>query len=75
MRSFLRSVILRKPSESISPMSPVASQPPSMIAEADYLLVESTYGNRVHAEDDDGSQLAGVIAETALRGGRQEVSF
>ena len=43
---------------------------PTMIAEADYLLVESTYGNRVHAEDDDGSQLAEVIAETAVRGGR-----
>ena len=43
---------------------------PTMIAEADYLLVESTYGNRLHADDDDGSQLAEVIGTTAARGGR-----
>ena len=43
---------------------------PTMMAEADYLLVESTYGNRVHVEDDDGSQLAEVIRSTAARGGR-----
>ncbi len=28
---------------------------PTMVAEADYLLVESTYGNRVHEQDDDGA--------------------
>ena len=27
---------------------------PTMVAEADYLLVESTYGDRVHEQDDDG---------------------
>jgi metallo-beta-lactamase family protein len=43
---------------------------PTMIADADYLLVESTYGNRVHNPDDDGSQLAEVISTTAERGGR-----
>lgn len=43
---------------------------PTMIAEADYLLVESTYGNRVHEDDDDGSQVAEVISQTAERGGR-----
>jgi metallo-beta-lactamase family protein len=43
---------------------------PTMIAEADYLLVESTYGNRVHDEDDNGSQLAEVISQTVERGGR-----
>ncbi len=43
---------------------------PSAIAEADYLLVESTYGNRVHPPDDDGAQLADVITRTAARGGR-----
>jgi metallo-beta-lactamase family protein len=43
---------------------------PTMIPEADYLLVESTYGNRVHQPDDDGSQLAGIISATAERGGR-----
>ncbi|MEN3338584.1 MAG: metallo-beta-lactamase family protein [Acidobacteriota bacterium] len=43
---------------------------PTMIAEADYLLVESTYGNRVHDPDDNGSQLARIISATAERGGR-----
>ena len=43
---------------------------PTMIPEADYLLVESTYGNRVHQPDDDGSQLAGIISATVERGGR-----
>jgi metallo-beta-lactamase family protein len=43
---------------------------PDMVAEADYLLVESTYGNRVHGEDDQGEHLARVIRETAERGGK-----
>jgi metallo-beta-lactamase family protein len=43
---------------------------PSPVSEADYLLVESTYGNRVHQQDDDGAQLAEVINRTASRGGR-----
>ena len=29
---------------------------PVAVAAADYLLVESTYGNRAHAQDDDGAQ-------------------
>jgi metallo-beta-lactamase family protein len=41
-----------------------------MVEEADYLLVESTYGNRVHEKDDDGEKLAGVIKSTAERGGK-----
>jgi metallo-beta-lactamase family protein len=43
---------------------------PTPIAEADYLLVESTYGNRVHAKDDDGAQLADAVKSTAERGGK-----
>lgn len=43
---------------------------PVMVEHADYLLVESTYGNRVHADDDDGEKLASVIHDTAERGGR-----
>ena len=43
---------------------------PSSVAEADYLLVESTYGNRVHSQDDNGAQLAEVITTTVGRGGR-----
>ena len=41
---------------------------PVAVAAADYLLVESTYGNRAHAQDDDGAQLAEVINETASAG-------
>ena len=41
-----------------------------MVSEADYLLVESTYGNRVHEDDDNGEKLASVIKETVARGGR-----
>jgi metallo-beta-lactamase family protein len=43
---------------------------PTLVSSADYLLVESTYGNRVHQEDDRGEQLARVVNETAGRGGR-----
>ena len=43
---------------------------PTMVTQADYLLVESTYGDRVHADDDDGEKLAKAIRETAERGGR-----
>ena len=43
---------------------------PTMVTRADYLLLESTYGNRVHADDDDGEKLAKTIRETAERGGR-----
>jgi len=37
---------------------------------ADVVLVESTYGDRDHATDDQGDELAGVIRETAARGGK-----
>jgi metallo-beta-lactamase family protein len=43
---------------------------PTMIEQADYLLVESTYGNRVHEKDDDGETLATLVRETAQRGGK-----
>ena len=43
---------------------------PSPIAEADYLLIESTYGDRLHAPDDDGERLAQIIEDTAARGGK-----
>jgi metallo-beta-lactamase family protein len=41
-----------------------------MVEEADYLLVESTYGNRVHEKDDDGEKLAQAIKATVERGGK-----
>jgi metallo-beta-lactamase family protein len=36
---------------------------------ADYLLVESTYGNRLHPQDDFRARLASVVETTAERGG------
>lgn len=41
---------------------------PTIVTEADVLLVESTYGNRIHEEDPD-ADLARVVCETAGRGG------
>lgn len=43
---------------------------PVRVAEADYLLVESTYGARLHQQDDEGEHLAAVINATAERGGK-----
>jgi metallo-beta-lactamase family protein len=43
---------------------------PHLIQHADYLLVESTYGDRQHEPDDDGARLAAIIAETAEKKGR-----
>ena len=43
---------------------------PTTVQEADFLLVESTYGNRVHERDDEGEELARVIKGTAERGGK-----
>lgn len=43
---------------------------PAMVENADYLLVESTYGNREHHEVDDAALIAEVINQTIDRGGR-----
>jgi metallo-beta-lactamase family protein len=43
---------------------------PSPVPEADVLLVESTYGDRVHDPDDNGAKLARIINETVRRGGK-----
>jgi metallo-beta-lactamase family protein len=43
---------------------------PSPVAEADVLLVESTYGNRIHEPDHDGARLAEIISTTVARGGK-----
>jgi len=43
---------------------------PTPVSDADYLLVESTYGDRVHEQDDDGSRLAEIVNRTAERGGK-----
>ncbi len=43
---------------------------PTPVAETDVLLVESTYGDRLHEPDDNGAHLADIISRTAGRGGR-----
>ena len=43
---------------------------PSPVAEADVLLVESTYGNRTHPAEDDGEVLADIVRSTAEKRGR-----
>ena len=43
---------------------------PAPVAEADVLLLESTYGDRLHEPDDGGARLAAIINETVQRGGR-----
>ena len=44
-------------------------KPPARMEGADYLVVESTYGDRLHERSDVMLQLADVINRTAARGG------
>src|SRR6476469_96883 len=43
---------------------------PSPAVAADVLLVESTYGDRLHPQEDDGALLARIITETVARRGK-----
>lgn len=43
---------------------------PAPVDAADVLLVESTYGDRVHEQDDDGHELEAVINDAVKRGGK-----
>ncbi|MEW6131061.1 MAG: MBL fold metallo-hydrolase [Acidobacteriota bacterium] len=43
---------------------------PSPADEADYLLVESTYGDRIHDQTNPKERLAEIITETAKQGGK-----
>lgn len=43
---------------------------PTMVAATDVLLVESTYGDRVHERDDDGARLEAIVKATVQRGGK-----
>jgi metallo-beta-lactamase family protein len=43
--------------------------PPQKLSRADYLLVESTYGDRRHPPDDVLESLAAIITRTVARGG------
>lgn len=44
-------------------------QPPSPIARADYVVLESTYGNRLHDAQDVQGVLGEIVKRTASRGG------
>jgi metallo-beta-lactamase family protein len=43
---------------------------PLPVEEADYLLLESTYGDRVHEPDDGGAKLARIVSDTVAKGGK-----
>ena len=43
---------------------------PSPVDEADVLLLESTYGDRLHDKDDDGARLAAIVNDSVARGGK-----
>ena len=43
---------------------------PTPPTDADYLLVESTYGDRVHEQDDNGDRFAAIVNATANKGGK-----
>jgi metallo-beta-lactamase family protein len=42
---------------------------PAPVNQADYLVLESTYGDRIHPPEEPVSELASIINETAKRGG------
>jgi len=43
---------------------------PSAVTDADVLLLESTYGDRLHEADDNGERLAAIVRDTAASGGK-----
>jgi metallo-beta-lactamase family protein len=43
---------------------------PTPVAEADYIVVESTYGNRLHDRTPAKDQIAAVVSRTVARGGK-----
>lgn len=47
----------------------ILMNPPAHIKQADYLLLESTYGNRLHETDDPQVKLAAIINRTVKRKG------
>lgn len=42
---------------------------PEPVGESELLVIESTYGDRLHPRDDSATQLASIISHTAARGG------
>lgn len=51
---------------------PLLYDPPSQIESADYLVLESTYGDRIHRETPEESRekLGRIVTETVARGGQ-----
>jgi len=47
----------------------ILMKPPVQVKQADYLLLESTYGNRLHERDDPMLKLASIINKTVKRKG------
>lgn len=47
----------------------ILMRPPVQMKQADYLLIESTYGNRLHEDDDPKVKLAAIINKTVKRKG------
>lgn len=47
----------------------IIMRPPASVKETDYLVIESTYGDRLHNTRDPKEELAEVINRTAHRGG------
>jgi metallo-beta-lactamase family protein len=43
---------------------------PAIVQHTDYLIIESTYGNRLHERTDPTTTLGGIITSTAARGGK-----
>jgi metallo-beta-lactamase family protein len=72
--SFIRMTIERGPTilfggdlgRYARPVLPDPSAPP----QADILLLESTYGDRIHEPDDRGARLGAIIKDTIARGGK-----
>ena len=50
------------------PHDPIMNEP-AIIRSTDYLVVESTYGNRIHSKEHPKNQLKKIINQTAKRGG------
>jgi metallo-beta-lactamase family protein len=50
------------------PVDPIM-KPAEPLSETDYLVLESTYGDRRHPQQDAGELLAGIVNRTAERGG------
>ena len=50
--------------------NPLTLNPPARIDHADYILIESTYGDRKHSRENIFDRFAKIISETVARGGQ-----